>query len=131
MAKIVQIREEDLPQWLIKRNKEKAMHRSEMLAKEFHQLKTGVMIRCRYYGATDFKGPRIKSSIVRDTEFFISKTHHWDYSINQNENYLVSAQAVLKKWNDYRKDGIPEIKDAVIHSFTYDAKNHDYIFICS
>jgi|TARA_Y100000015_G_scaffold14811_1_gene14185 hypothetical protein len=131
MAKIVQIREEDLPQWLIKRNKGKAMHRSEMLSKEFHQLKTGVMIRCRYLGATDHKGARIKSSIVRDSEFFISKTYHWDYSINHNENYLVSAQAILKRWNDYRKDGIPEIKDAVIHTFTYDAKNHDYIFICS
>lgn len=131
MAKIVQIREQDLPEWLIKRNKEKAMHRSEMLSKEFHQLKTGVMIRCRFYGATDCRGARIKSTIVRDSEFFISKTHHWDYSINHNENYLVSAQAVLKRWNDYRKDGIPEIKDAVIHSFTYDAKNHDYIFICS
>ena len=107
------------------------MHRSEMLSKEFHQLKTGVMIRCRYYGATDHKGPRIKATIVRDSEYFISKIHDWDYSINHNENYLVSAQYVLMKWNDYRRDGIPEIENAVIHTFTYDAKNHDYIFICS
>tara|TARA_R100001460_G_scaffold14608_4_gene32582 strand:+ start:866 stop:1261 length:396 start_codon:yes stop_codon:yes gene_type:complete len=131
MAKIVQIREEDLPQWLIKRNKEKAMTRHEMLSKEFHQLKTGVMIRCRYYGPTDYKGSRIKATIQKDDRFFISKIHDWDYSTNHNENYLVSAQAVLKKWNDYRKNGIPNIQDAVIHSFTYDAKNHDYIFICS
>ena len=50
---------------------------------------------------------------------------------NHNENYLVAAQYVLMKWNDYRRDGIPEIENVVIHTFTYDAKNHDYIFICS
>ena len=90
------------------------MNRHEILSKEFHQLKTGIMIRCRYYGATDHKGPRIKATIVRDSEYFISKIHDWDYSINHNENYLVSAQYVLMKWNDYRRDGIPEIENAVI-----------------
>jgi len=107
------------------------MTRHEMLAKEFHQLKTGVMIRCRYHGATNHSGSRVKATIQKDDRFFISKIHHWDYSLNHNENYLVAAQAVLKKWNAYRKEGIPEMKNAVIYNWIYDSKNHDYIFICS
>lgn len=102
-----------------------------MLSKEFHQLNTGVMIRCRYYGPTNQSGSRIKASISGVSLKDISKIHDWDYSLNHNENYLASAQAVLKKWNEYRRDGIPEIPNAVIYNWTYDAKNHDYIFICS
>ena len=42
------------------------MTRHEMLSKEFHQLKTGVMIRCRHHGPTDYSGSRIKATIQKE-----------------------------------------------------------------
>ena len=104
-----------------------------------YDLNTGLLIRSKYLGATDFNGTRIKSSIVRDKDFHISTTCHWDYSLDHADNYLKSAKTVLEKWNHYRKQSTnlkdhkinSEIPDMEIHTYSYDAKNGDYIFLCS
>tara|TARA_R100000008_G_C3537839_1_gene143090 strand:- start:412 stop:756 length:345 start_codon:yes stop_codon:yes gene_type:complete len=104
-----------------------------------YDLNTGLLIRSKRLSPTDHRGDRVKSYIVRDQDFHISTTCHWDYSKATTDNYLISAKAVLEKWNHYRKQPSnlkdhkinSEIPDMEIHTYSYDAKNYEYIFLCS
>ena len=59
---------------------------------------TGLLIKSRFHGPTDYKAPRVSASMRRDSETIWRVYCNWQHALNPLENHITAANKLINKY---------------------------------
>ena len=85
-------------------------------------MKSGWTIKTTFYGPTNYKGPRIRASVLRDENTVWKSWIEYKSKLESKENHMRAANKLIQEWEF--KEKFPNMK---IVSYGFDTYHYYFI----